>query len=47
MRGASVKPEAAYEEIETLVPDGHYIEIFARRHNVRPNWISIGNQLKG
>ena len=44
-RGQSQKPIEIYELIEQLVPGGHYLEIFARRNNLRDNWVSIGNEL--
>jgi mRNA (2'-O-methyladenosine-N6-)-methyltransferase len=44
-RGQSQKPEELYEYIETLVPNGKYMEIFARRNNLRNYWVSIGNEL--
>jgi mRNA (2'-O-methyladenosine-N6-)-methyltransferase len=34
-----------YEIIERLVPGGRKVEIFARKHNIRPGWLSVGNQL--
>ena len=44
-RGQSQKPEEIYEYIEKLVPGGTYLEVFARRNNLRDYWISIGNEL--
>ena len=44
-RGQSQKPERIYEMIEELVPDGRYLELFARRNNLRNYWVSIGNEL--
>jgi mRNA (2'-O-methyladenosine-N6-)-methyltransferase len=44
-RGQSQKPDAIYELIEQLVPNGQYLEIFARRNNLRNGWVSIGNEL--
>lgn len=44
-RGQSQKPVEIYEMIERLVPNGHYLEIFARRNNLRNHWASIGNEL--
>jgi len=44
-RGQSQKPEEIYNLIEQLVPDGNYLEIFARRNNLRDNWVSIGLEL--
>ncbi len=28
------------------VPDQHYLQIFARYNNIRPNMVCVGNQLK-
>lgn len=44
-RGQSQKPEEIYHLIEDLVPNGNYLEIFARKNNLRNYWISIGNEL--
>jgi N6-adenosine-specific RNA methylase IME4 len=44
-RGQSQKPDAIYEWVEALVPHGQYLEIFARRNNLRNGWVSIGNEL--
>lgn len=44
-RGQSQKPEEIYERIEELVPNGHYLEIFGRRNNLRNYWVTIGNEL--
>jgi len=44
-RGQSQKPEEIYQYIEHLVPQGYYLEIFARRNNLRNGWFSIGNEL--
>jgi len=44
-RGQSQKPEQLYTLIESLVPQGKYLEIFARRNNLRNFWVSIGNEL--
>jgi mRNA (2'-O-methyladenosine-N6-)-methyltransferase len=44
-RGQSQKPEQVYEIIEQLVPNGNYLEIFARRNNLRNYWLSIGLEL--
>ena len=42
-RGQSQKPEEVYEYINQLVPNGHYLEIFGRRNNLREKWVTIGN----
>jgi len=39
----SQKPEIFYEIIETLYPNGKYLELFAR--NTRKGWSSYGNEL--
>lgn len=44
-RGQSQKPEEIYQLIEELVPNGRYLEVFARRNNLRNYWVSIGNEL--
>jgi len=43
--GQSQKPRQIYEYAETLCPNGSYLEIFARRNNLRDYWMSIGNEL--
>ncbi|KAI8468225.1 MAG: MT-A70-domain-containing protein [Monoraphidium minutum] len=44
-RGQSQKPEELYDLIEALVPGGRYLEVFARRNNLRDYWVSIGNEI--
>eukprot|EP00826_Nyctotherus_ovalis_P037969 TRINITY_DN3513_c0_g1_i3.p1 TRINITY_DN3513_c0_g1~~TRINITY_DN3513_c0_g1_i3.p1 ORF type:complete len:189 (+),score=21.76 TRINITY_DN3513_c0_g1_i3:813-1379(+) len=44
-RGQSQKPDEIYDMIETMIPDGYYLEIFGRRNNLRNGWITIGNEL--
>lgn len=44
-RGQSQKPEEIYEIAESLVPNGHYLEIFGRRNNLHDGWVTIGNEL--
>lgn len=44
-RGQSQKPEEIYHLIEELVPNGKYLEIFARRNNLRNFWVSVGLEL--
>ncbi|KAF8060565.1 mettl3 [Scenedesmus sp. PABB004] len=46
-RGQSQKPEEIYELIEALVPGGTYLEIFARKNNLRDFWVSVGNEVTG
>jgi len=33
--------------IERIFPGGRKCELFARPHNRRPGWVSLGNQLPG
>ena len=44
-RGQSQKPQLLHEWAEALVPQGRYLEIFARRNNLRSYWTSIGLEL--
>ena len=44
-KGQSQKPDEIYELIEALVPNGFYLEIFARRNNLHNGWVSVGNEL--
>lgn len=46
-RGQSQKPEEIYELVEELVPNGKYLEIFARKNNLRNFWVSVGNEVCG
>lgn len=41
----SQKPEMLYELIEKIFPGSMYLEIFARPHNLRNGWVSIGIEL--
>ncbi|KAF8583991.1 MT-A70-domain-containing protein [Ramaria rubella] len=45
VRETSRKPEEVYGLIERMCPGGRKIEIFGRKHNVRPGWLTLGNQL--
>jgi mRNA (2'-O-methyladenosine-N6-)-methyltransferase len=47
VRETSRKPDEIYELIERMRPGGRKIELFARPHNRRKGWISLGNQLPG
>ena len=38
----SHKPNEIYDIIENVFPDGIYLEIFARAHNLRKSWVSLG-----
>ena len=38
----SHKPEKLYEFVEKMFPDGLFLEIFARGHNLREGWVSLG-----
>ncbi|PJF20092.1 hypothetical protein PSACC_00093 [Paramicrosporidium saccamoebae] len=44
-REQSKKPKELYDMIEQLVPNGAYLEIFGRRHNLRNKWTTIGNEI--
>ncbi|GBE59501.1 methyltransferase MTA70 [Babesia ovata] len=47
VRETSRKPDEIYGIIERMVPGALKLEIFGRSHNVRNNWITLGNQLDG
>jgi N6-adenosine-specific RNA methylase IME4 len=34
------------DEVMKLAPKIHYLEIYAKSHNWRPNVFSVGNQVK-
>jgi mRNA (2'-O-methyladenosine-N6-)-methyltransferase len=44
--GQSAKPASMYAAINKLVPQGFFLEVYARRHNIRSNYVSLGNQLR-
>ncbi|WFD19569.1 mRNA (2'-O-methyladenosine-N(6)-)-methyltransferase [Malassezia caprae] len=46
VRDTSRKPDELYAMIEKMCPGGRKVELFGRRHNVRPGWLTLGNQLK-
>jgi mRNA (2'-O-methyladenosine-N6-)-methyltransferase len=41
----SHKPNQVYSIIEETFPNGRYLEVFARSHNVRDRWVSLGLEL--
>jgi len=41
----SHKPSEIYELIENVFPSSMYLEIFARPHNLRQGWVSMGIEL--
>ncbi|KAK8893339.1 hypothetical protein M9Y10_021756 [Tritrichomonas musculus] len=43
----SHKPVLLHKIIEDMFPGGKFLEVFARPHNLRQGWISIGNELPG
>ncbi|RXW25146.1 hypothetical protein EST38_g663 [Candolleomyces aberdarensis] len=45
VRETSRKPDEVYGLIERMCPGGRKVEIFGRKHNVRPGWLTLGNQL--
>ncbi|PKI85300.1 mRNA (2'-O-methyladenosine-N(6)-)-methyltransferase [Malassezia vespertilionis] len=47
VRDTSRKPDELYSMIERICPGGRKIELFGRQHNIRPGWLTLGNQLKG
>jgi len=47
VRETSRKPDEIYELIERMRPGGRKMELFARAHNRRKGWVSLGNQLPG
>jgi N6-adenosine-specific RNA methylase IME4 len=44
-RGQSQKPVEMHALIEALIPRGRYLEIFARKNNLRDGWVAIGNEV--
>ena len=47
VRETSRKPDEIYNVIERMSPGGMKVELFARPHNRRHGWVSLGNQLPG
>lgn len=47
VRETSRKPDAIYGIIERLCPGTRKCELFGRRNNTQPGWITLGNQLRG
>ncbi|KAG9025545.1 hypothetical protein FRB95_010071 [Tulasnella sp. JGI-2019a] len=45
VRETSRKPDEVYGVIERMCPGGRKLEIFGRKHNIRPGWLTLGNQL--
>ncbi|BEJ12634.1 hypothetical protein CspHIS471_0210940 [Cutaneotrichosporon sp. HIS471] len=46
VRETSRKPDEVYGVIERLAPHGRKLELFGRKHNIRPGWLTLGNQLR-
>lgn len=46
VRETSRKPDELYAMIERICPGGRKMELFGRQHNIRPGWLTLGNQLK-
>ncbi|CAD6578802.1 MAG: hypothetical protein TREMPRED_002272 [Tremellales sp. Tagirdzhanova-0007] len=44
VRETSRKPDEVYGVIERLAPHGRKLELFGRKHNTRPGWLTLGNQ---
>lgn len=47
VRETSRKPDEIYGVLERLAPGARKLEIFGRSHNIRPGWLTLGNQLDG
>ncbi|KAH8830672.1 MT-A70-domain-containing protein [Flagelloscypha sp. PMI_526] len=45
VRETSRKPDEVYGLIERMCPGGRKVEIFGRKHNTRPGWLTLGNQI--
>lgn len=45
VRETSRKPSEVYDMIERLCPGARKVELFGRKHNIRPGWFTVGNQL--
>lgn len=45
IRERSRKPDQLYQIIERMLPGSRKIELFARNHNIRKGWLSLGNEL--
>eukprot|EP00002_Diphylleia_rotans_P022530 TRINITY_DN4411_c0_g2_i8.p1 TRINITY_DN4411_c0_g2~~TRINITY_DN4411_c0_g2_i8.p1 ORF type:complete len:554 (-),score=64.39 TRINITY_DN4411_c0_g2_i8:120-1781(-) len=45
VRDKSRKPDQIYHIIERMAPGSRKVEVFARNHNLRKGWLSLGNQL--
>eukprot|EP00917_Polyrhabdina_sp_WS-2016_P022052 GHVP01047726.1.p1 GENE.GHVP01047726.1~~GHVP01047726.1.p1 ORF type:complete len:571 (+),score=93.36 GHVP01047726.1:144-1856(+) len=45
VRETSRKPDEIYRIIERMAPGGLKVELFGRPHNVRNNWLTLGNQV--
>ena len=41
----SEKPDIVYEIIESMIPNGQYLECFARKNKKRNNWTYWGNEI--
>ncbi|EYU21260.1 hypothetical protein ABFS82_09G129400 [Erythranthe guttata] len=47
VRETSRKPDEMYAMLERVSPRTRKLELFARMHNVKAGWLSLGNQLQG
>ena len=45
VRKKSQKPDHLYTLIDLMMPGAKKAEVFARNHNLRPGWLSLGNQI--
>ena len=41
----SQNPDKQCKIVESLCPGGPFLELFGRRHNLRPGWVTVGNQV--
>ena len=47
VRETSRKPDEIYDIIERMTPGTRKLELFGRKHNCKPGWLTLGNQLEG
>lgn len=45
VREKSRKPDQLYHIIDAMAPGAQKVELFARNHNIRKDWLSLGNEL--
>jgi mRNA (2'-O-methyladenosine-N6-)-methyltransferase len=47
IRKKSQKPDQLYTIIDLMMHGAKKVDVFARNHNLKPGWLSIGNQMYG